>query len=101
MTNNGHTWQVDLPAEGSSLKGGAIPGVFKVDFHKTSEQNFWSQAWQMHAHWGSRHGQGSEHALDGKKFDAELHIVHFNPKVSQLREAITISEQTLEAGVKK
>ena len=55
----------------------------------------------MHAHWGSRHGQGSEHALDGKKFDAELHIVHFNPKVSQLREAITISEQTLEAGVKK
>ena len=39
----------------------------------------------MHAHWGSRHGRGSEHTVDGKQFDAEMHIVHFNPKVSELK----------------
>merc|ERR1712007_323800 len=51
---------------GSSLTGGAIPGQFKV--------------WQMHAHWGSCAGHGSEHTVNGKQYDAELHIVHFNTK---------------------
>ena len=34
----------------------------------------------MHAHWGDKAGRGSEHTLDGKEFDAELHIVHWNEK---------------------
>ena len=34
----------------------------------------------MHAHWGDKPGRGSEHTLDGKMFDAELHIVHYNSK---------------------
>ena len=34
----------------------------------------------MHAHWGDKPGKGSEHTLDGKMFDAELHIVHYNAK---------------------
>ena len=34
----------------------------------------------MHAHWGDKPGKGSEHTLDGKMFDAELHIVHYNTK---------------------
>ena len=38
------------------------------------------QVLQMHAHWGSKSGCGSEHTLDGKMFDAELHIVHYNSK---------------------
>ena len=40
-----------------------------------------SQVWQMHAHWGSCAGHGSEHTVNGKQYDAELHIVHFNTKV--------------------
>ena len=39
-----------------------------------------SQVLQMHAHWGDKPGRGSEHTLDGKMFDAELHIVHYNSK---------------------
>ena len=35
----------------------------------------------MHAHWGSCAGHGSEHTVDGKQYDAELHIVHYNTKV--------------------
>ena len=38
------------------------------------------QVLQMHAHWGDKPGRGSEHTLDGKMFDAELHIVHYNSK---------------------
>ena len=38
------------------------------------------QVLQMHAHWGDKPGKGSEHTLDGKMFDAELHIVHYNSK---------------------
>ena len=34
----------------------------------------------MHAHWGDKAWCGSEHRLDGKMFDAELHIVHYNSK---------------------
>jgi len=34
----------------------------------------------MHAHWGSCAGHGSEHTVNGKQYDAELHIVHFNTK---------------------
>merc|ERR1712062_769685 len=66
VTNTGASWLVKLPAEGSSLTGGAIPGQFKV--------------WQMHAHWGSCAGHGSEHTVNGKQYDAELHIVHYNTK---------------------
>ena len=38
------------------------------------------QVLQLHAHWGDKSGYGSEHTVDGKSFDAELHIVHFNTK---------------------
>ena len=42
----------------------------------------------MHAHWGSKEGIGSEHTLDGEKFDAELHIVHYNSKYDTAEEAM-------------
>jgi carbonic anhydrase len=29
-------------------------------------------------HWGTRDGQGSEHALGGKGYEAEMHFVHYN-----------------------
>ena len=47
VTNNGHSWKVPLPGEGSSLRGGALPGEFKVDFlqarllKRTFERRLW------------------------------------------------------------
>ena len=38
------------------------------------------QVVQLHAHWGHQSGHGSEHTIDGKSYDAELHIVHYNTK---------------------
>ena len=31
---------------------------------------------QFHFHWGESEGKGSEHRIDGKQYEAELHIVH-------------------------
>jgi len=74
VTNTGASWKVDLKAEGSSLTGGALTGEYK--------------AWQMHAHWGSCTGKGSEHTVDGKEYDAEFHIVHYNTKYGTPGEAV-------------
>lgn len=73
VLNTGSSWKVDLPAEGSSLTGGALQGEYK--------------AWQMHAHWGSCAGKGSEHTVDGAEYDAEFHIVHYNTKYGAPGEA--------------
>jgi len=66
LVNTGATWRMDFEPEGSNLSGGPLEGSYKV--------------LQMHAHWGDKAGRGSEHTLDGKEFDAELHIVHWNEK---------------------
>jgi len=66
VLNTGSSWRMDFSPEGSSLSGGPLGYEYKV--------------LQMHAHWGDRPGHGSEHTLDGKAYDAELHIVHYNSK---------------------
>lgn len=33
---------------------------------------------QFHIHWGSCDGQGSEHTVDGVKYDAEVGFTYFN-----------------------
>lgn len=33
-------------------------------------------ATELHFHWGAKNVKGSEHTIDGKRFDLELHIVH-------------------------
>ncbi|NXA40539.1 CAH6 anhydrase, partial [Eudromia elegans] len=64
MTNNGHSVQVDLPP--SLRVAGGLGGPYT--------------AVQMHLHWGGleRESSGSEHTLDGMRYLAELHIVHYN-----------------------
>ena len=39
VKNTGASWLVMLPAEGSSLTGGAIPGQFKVKFTSNGDLN--------------------------------------------------------------
>lgn len=48
------------------LKGGALENEFKLR--------------EFHFHWGENNQCGCEHALDGHKFAAELHLVHWNFK---------------------
>uniref|UniRef100_A0A3B3R3Q7 Carbonic anhydrase n=1 Tax=Paramormyrops kingsleyae TaxID=1676925 RepID=A0A3B3R3Q7_9TELE len=45
------------------------------------EQSVSSNGFELHVHWGSPNTPaGSEHTIDGKRFAAELHVVHFNSK---------------------
>jgi len=74
LVNTGSTWRMDFSTEGTNLSGGPLGDSYKVV--------------QMHAHWGDDEGKGSEHTLDGKMFDAELHIVHYNTKYSDPAEAL-------------
>lgn len=45
------------------------------------------EAEAVHFHWGSPRSKGSEHVLDGRRYDLEMHIVHRNNKYLSLREA--------------
>ncbi|XP_063001578.1 carbonic anhydrase 6 [Elgaria multicarinata webbii] len=64
MTNNGHSVSINLPPSMTIIKG--LPGVFT--------------AVQLHLHWGGMdlETSGSEHTIDGMRYMAELHIVHYN-----------------------
>uniref|UniRef100_A0A3B5L6R2 Carbonic anhydrase 6 n=1 Tax=Xiphophorus couchianus TaxID=32473 RepID=A0A3B5L6R2_9TELE len=64
MTNNGHTVQIDLPSTMTITNG--LPGKFT--------------AVQMHLHWGGLdlEESGAEHTIDGSRYMAELHVVHYN-----------------------
>ncbi|NXE17957.1 CAH6 anhydrase, partial [Ardeotis kori] len=64
MTNNGHSVQIDLPPTMHISRG--LPALYT--------------AVQMHLHWGGLdlETSGSEHTIDGMRYFAELHIVHYN-----------------------
>ena len=76
IVNNGHSFNVEFDdsSDKSVLQGGALDGVYRLV--------------QFHIHWGSCEGQGSEHTVDGVKYDAELHIVHWNVKYGKFAEAL-------------
>ncbi|XP_015266527.1 PREDICTED: carbonic anhydrase 6 [Gekko japonicus] len=74
ITNNGHSVQIDLPPTMTITRG--LPGTFT--------------AVQFHFHWGGLdlEASGSEHTVDGMRYIAELHIVHYNSaKYSSFEEA--------------
>ncbi|KAG9269660.1 carbonic anhydrase 6 [Astyanax mexicanus] len=75
MTNNGHSVQINLPPSMKITKG--LPSRYT--------------AVQMHLHWGGwdLEASGAEHTLDGIRYMAELHVVHFNSeKYKTFEEAV-------------
>ena len=43
---------------------------------------------QFHAHWGGSSLQGSEHLVDGRAYAAELHMVFWNIRFDNFKEAM-------------
>ncbi|XP_038052326.1 carbonic anhydrase 3-like [Patiria miniata] len=57
------------------ISGGGLPGTqYKVA--------------QLHYHFGSTYGQGSEHALDGRHYEAEMHLVTYDTQYPSFAEAV-------------
>ncbi|KAM6215778.1 carbonic anhydrase 1 isoform 2-T2 [Rhynchocyon petersi] len=75
-------WGYDGP---NVMKGGPLSGSYRLS--------------QFHFHWGSADDHGSEHTLDGAKFSAELHIVHWNSKYSSFAEAASKADGLAIIGV--
>ncbi|KAK6475422.1 carbonic anhydrase 4-like [Huso huso] len=74
IKNNGHTVQVDLAAN-ITISGGRLEGKYK--------------ALQLHLHWGTDAGPGSEHTVDGEQYPMELHIVHIKRNYTDITQALT------------
>lgn len=75
LENNRHTVVLKLP---DSLKiVGGLPHIY--------------QAAQLHFHWGSESSPGSEHTINGRRFQGEIHVVHYNTEYSSIEEAINQS----------
>lgn len=41
----------------------------------------------VHFHWGSDDNKGSEHVIDNRRYDVEMHIVHKNVNYNTVEEA--------------
>ncbi|KAH8288926.1 hypothetical protein KR054_012085 [Drosophila jambulina] len=79
ITNNGHSVEFEVPATIHGVRP-FVTGALLVDCY---------EAEAVHFHWGSPKSKGSEHVLDGRRYDLEMHIVHRNNKYLTLREAET------------
>lgn len=68
LTNDGHSVGLDiLPNAGQmSVSHGGLPASYNLA--------------ALHFHWGNASSGGSEHTVNGKRYAAELHIVHYNEK---------------------
>ncbi|XP_039320569.1 carbonic anhydrase 13 isoform X2 [Saimiri boliviensis] len=66
ISNSGHSFNVDFDdtEDKSVLHGGPLTGSYRLR--------------QFHLHWGSADDHGSEHIVDGVRYAAELHVVHWN-----------------------
>ncbi|XP_014694618.1 carbonic anhydrase 1 [Equus asinus] len=88
IVNVGHSFQVKFEDSDnrSVLKGGPLSGSYRLS--------------QFHFHWGSTDDYGSEHTVDGVKYSAELHLVHWNSsKYSSFDEASSQADGLAILGV--
>ncbi|XP_052819767.1 carbonic anhydrase 2-like [Mya arenaria] len=74
LGNNGHTVQVDLNDQSMMISEGGLEGTYV--------------AAQFHFHWGADDTRGSEHAINGRHYPMEMHIVHYNRKYGNFTAAL-------------
>ncbi|ESO96292.1 hypothetical protein LOTGIDRAFT_239347, partial [Lottia gigantea] len=70
----GHTAEVKYGGTNLTISGGNLHGTYMVD--------------QFHFHWGKVDGRGSEHKINNKSYDMEMHIVHHSTLYSNISEAM-------------
>lgn len=68
-----------------TISGANLPGKF--------------EAVGVHVHWGNRTVKGSEHVINGRRYDGEIHIVHKNVKYSTVSEATQYTDGLAVLGI--
>ncbi|XP_018408279.1 PREDICTED: carbonic anhydrase 12 [Nanorana parkeri] len=83
ISNNGHTVSVSL-----------LPKMYM------EIPPFRYMASHLHFHWGNLASpKGSEHCIGGKRFPAELHIVHYNTKYADMATAMEAGDGLAVLGI--
>ncbi|TEA28656.1 hypothetical protein DBR06_SOUSAS33210006 [Sousa chinensis] len=87
ILNNGKTCRVvfDDTYDRSMLRGGPLAAPYRLR--------------QFHLHWGSSDDHGSEHSVDGVKYAAELHLVHWNSKYNSFGSALKQPDGVAVVGI--
>ena len=81
--STGHSLRLDFKSQVVySLTGSAVEGHLM-------------ELLQLHIHWGINSMSGSEHAIDGERFAAEVHFVHLNAKYKGFGEKALEQEDAL------
>ncbi|KAI8504564.1 Phospholipase A2 crotoxin acid subunit CA [Branchiostoma belcheri] len=104
IVNDGHTFKIEMRQEHESLftsLPGQITGDRKEDVPKISggplHEDY--KLLQIHAHWGGKDDQGSEHTVDGQVYQGEVHLVHMNTKYPSFEQALTKRDGLAVLGV--
>ncbi|CAG2180838.1 unnamed protein product, partial [Oppiella nova] len=86
IENNGHTVQIGFSDKFIITVYGSASNFKPYIFN------------QLHFHWGSYNGVGSEHTIDGYRGPLEIHLVHYNRKYSSFDEAADKSDGLMVLG---
>lgn len=79
VLNDGHTVSFNFEGEKPSPRP-------TVTGSGTNGRNFLFA--KGHFHWGLNNTIGSEHAINGRKFPVEMHLLHYNDRYKSLQEAM-------------
>nr|CAI5832059.1 unnamed protein product [Callosobruchus analis] len=87
LHNVGYCWKVvtDGRYNDLALWGGPLRDHYKL--------------LQYHCHWGDNKTKGSEHAIDGQKYQGEIHFVHINNRYCSVEKALRHSDGLCVLGV--
>jgi len=84
IKNNGHALQIDLPKRPAFILRKGRKSYVPL---------------QVHIHFDPITGKGSEHTVNGKKYFAEIHIVHRNSKYTQKKDIMGNKDGLLVVGI--
>ncbi|XP_030245355.1 carbonic anhydrase 2 [Drosophila navojoa] len=89
LVNKGYTAEMTIPETRNGQKPFITGGLLKGQY----------VAEGVHFHWGSPVTRGSEHVIDRRRFDVEMHIVHRNTRYEDLTEALNHIDGVAVLGV--
>ncbi|XP_019628741.1 PREDICTED: uncharacterized protein LOC109473311 [Branchiostoma belcheri] len=106
IVNDGHTFKIEMRQEHESLST-SLPGQITGDSDRKEDVPKISggplhedyKLLQIHAHWGGKDDQGSEHTVDGQVYQGEVHLVHMNTKYPSFEQALTKRDGLAVLGV--